>query len=78
MNGLSLEHAIVMGLDRFLGSGEAVQPRPRIRRAPRDWRLVTALLIWAVLLLSMSHLMTLSHKDAAAKTQADSWLCKRQ
>jgi hypothetical protein len=75
---LSLDHAIDVSLDRFPALGEAVQPRRRITRLPRDWRLFIALCIWAVGFLSISFMVSFAHDDVADKTQADSVLCKRQ
>ena len=65
-----------MSLDRFPAYGETVQPRGTIMRSPRDWRFFIALVIWAVSFLSISSLVSFAHDGVAAKTQADSVLCK--
>ncbi len=76
MKDLTLKHAIgTLGV--FPSFGDAAPLRPQIRRAPRDLRLVAALLVWAVGFLSISYLVSFAHDNTASKTQADSWVCKR-
>jgi hypothetical protein len=74
---LCLEHA-VEGLDRFPTFGETVPSPVRIKRSPRDLRIVTAFLIWAVGVASIGFLVSFAHEGVASKAQADSWLCKRK
>jgi hypothetical protein len=78
MKELCLEHAIE-GVDRFPTFGEAVPPPARIKRPSRDLRLFATpfliWVIWAVGVVSMGLVVSFAHDS---KTQADSWLCKRQ